>query len=378
MFNKSLISGIFLFLLLLLAGNACSEAEPIYAGWTVGGPSGGYGTILRSTDSGKTWIRQGAGQIAAMSLSGVFAVDPYTAWVVGSQENGYGTIYHTTNGGDTWQRKGSSDDVPNVEFLKVHAKGDDVWAVGNSPTVGTGTILHTSDGGATWTNQIPIEYKDKDVALQGVFVLDHDTVWVTGSFNNTGLILKTTDAGLTWTRQGVADGDDVAAAKHLLGISAADAYTAWAVGGDYSVFKTTDGGTTWTKDPIFSGFGDINEVYAVSTSMVWVATDNTVYWTTDGGATWDNGTEHGLAGGAIAFMGISAVSAQKAWTSYCSLTGFIANTTDGGTNWTKIDQLGGEVLPGLLTISFATQPISKFRWSLFVPALTGKTRNSAD
>lgn len=373
MFNKSFISGIFFFLLLLLAGNASSEAEPLYAGWTVGGPSGGYGTILRSTDSGKTWIRQGAGQIAAMFLSGVFAVDPSTAWVVGSQENGYGTIYHTTNGGDTWQRKGSSnigssDYVPNVEFLKVHAKGDDVWVVG------TGTILHTSDGGATWTNQVPDEYKD--VALQGVFVLDHDTVWVTGGSDIAGhaVILKTTNAGLTWTRQG---GVDVYNAKHLLGISAADADVAWAVGGNYSVLKTTNGGTTWTRDPIFSGLGDINEVYAVSTSMVWVATDNTIYWTTDGGTSWDNGMNHGLAG-SIAFMGISAVSAQKAWTSYSSITGFIAYTTDGGTSWTKVDRLGGEDLPGLLTISFATQPISDFRWSLFVPALTGKTGNSID
>jgi len=363
MFNKSLISGTFFSLILLLAGNACSAAEPIYAGWTVGGPSGGYGTILRSTDSGKTWIRQGAGQIAAMYLFGVFAVDPYTAWVVGVQESGYGTIYHTTNGGGTWQRKGSSnmassDYVPNVTFLKVHAKGEDVWVVG------TGTILHTSDGGATWTNHIPNEYKDVD--LQGVFVLDHDTVWVTGGSDIAGhaVILKTTNAGLTWTRQGEGN-VDVDGANHLLGISAADANTAWTVGGIYSVLKTTDGGTTWTRDPnpsfINGANVDVNEVYAVSTSMVWVATDNMIYWTTDGGTSWDNSADHGLAGGGIAFMGISAVSGQKAWTSYNStLTqfGFTAYTTDGGTSWTKIDQLGGEELPGLLTISFATQPIN--------------------
>jgi len=371
MFDKSLISGIFFFLLLLLAGNACSEAEPSYAGWTVGGPSDGYGTILRSTDSGKTWIRQGAGQIADVPLFGVFAVDPYTAWVVGApDENGYGTIYHTTDGGDTWQRKGSSntgspDYVPDVLFFKVHARGDDVWIVG------TGTILHTSDGGATWTNQVPDEYKD--VELQGVFALDHDTVWVTGGFDiaGHGVILKTTDAGSNWTRQGGVDVDNV---EHLLGISAADADVAWAVGSSYSVLKTTDGGTTWTRDPIFSGLGDINEVYAVSTSIVWVATDNKIFWTTDGGETWGNSSDHGLSGD-IAFMGISAVSGQKAWTSYNNTptqSGFIAYTTDGGTSWTKVDRLDGEDLPGLLTISFATQPISTFKWSLFVPALTGK------
>lgn len=375
-FNKSFVSGIFVFLFLLLAGNACSEAEPMYTGWAVGAASGGYGTILRSTDSGKTWIRQGAGQIAALSLSGVFAVDPYTAWAVGIQESGYGSIYHTTNGGDTWERKGSStidspDYIPNVEFLKVHAKGHDVWVVGN------GTILHTSDDGATWTNHIPNDYIS--APLQGVFVLDHDIVWVTGSLNSTGLILKTTNAGLTWTRQGEGN-VDVDGAWHLLGISAADADTAWAVGGSDSVLKTSDGGTTWTRDPeptfIKGADIDINEVYAVSTSIVWVATDNTVYWTTDGGTSWDNGNNHGFSG-YLAFMGISAVSSQKAWTSFdCYSGGYIAYTTDGGTTWVKVEQLDGENLPGLWNISFAPQPISKFSWSLFAPARTGT--NSVD
>ena len=54
MAKKSLIIGIFFFMLLLLAGNARSETEPVYAGWTVGSSCDGYGTILRSTDSGET------------------------------------------------------------------------------------------------------------------------------------------------------------------------------------------------------------------------------------------------------------------------------------------------------------------------------------
>ena len=95
--------------------------------------------------------------------------------------------------------------------------------------------------------------------------------------------------------------------------------------------------------------------------MVWVATDNMIYWTTDGGTSWITVRIMAWRAAASLFMGISAVSGQKAWTSYNStLTqfGFTAYTTDGGTSWTKIDQLGGEELPGLLTISFATQPIN--------------------
>ncbi len=54
MSKKQLIIGIFFFLLLLLAGNAGGGVEPVYAGWTVGSSWDGYGTILRSTDSGET------------------------------------------------------------------------------------------------------------------------------------------------------------------------------------------------------------------------------------------------------------------------------------------------------------------------------------
>ncbi len=354
MSKKSLIIGISFLLLLLLAGTAgSSETEPVYAGWTVGDLWDGYGTILRSTDSGETWVRQGgADQFANVHFSGVFAVDPYTAWVVGSEDDGYATIYHTTNGGETWERKGSSDPasadyIPVAELQKIHAVGDDVW------TVGMDTILHTSDGGATWTNQFPAGYEN--IALQGVYVLDSKTVWATGGpdEDDQAVILKTTNAGRTWTRQ---TGGDVAAAEYCLGISAADANTAWTVGRPYIVLKTTDGGTTWMRDTYFSDNPsyqyDINEVYAVSTSTVWVASDFSIYRTTDGGHSWDIFFNDDLA-----FLGISAVNAQQAWGSHVGRSGYIVHTTDGGDTWTKIDQLNGEPLRGLWNISFATQPI---------------------
>jgi len=61
------------------------------------------------------------------------------------------------------------------------------------------------------------------------------------------------------------------------------------------------------------GPGDLNEVYAVNTSTVWVAADTLIYWTTNGGESWENSIDHGLPSGALAVMGISAVSAQEAW-----------------------------------------------------------------
>ena len=372
--KKSSIIGIFFFLLLLLACNSGSETEPIYAGWTVGdswddGSGTKYGTILRSIDSGETWTRQGAGQIADVNMSGVFAVDPYTAWVVGSPDSGYGTIYHTTDGGNTWERKGSSnpasaDYVPDVDIQKVHAVGDDVWAVGGGPG-SPAIILHTSDGGETWTNHIPAWYEGND--LQGVYVVDSNTVWATGGTRGTGvpedeeygIILKTIDGGQTWTSYHV-DLVDIKEFDFILGISAADADTAWAVGGGgYVLLKTIDGGTNWTQQSNgVGGPGDLNEVYAVNTSRVWVAADTLIYWTTNGGESWENSIDHGLPSGALAVMGISAVSAQEAWGSHAFYSGSIYHTTDGGNTWTTIKQLDREDLPGLWNISFATQPIN--------------------
>lgn len=364
---KQFSTGCIFLLYFLLAGTAARAFEAVYAGWAAGSSWNGSGTVLRSTDSGKTWVRQGAGRIANVTMNGVFAVDPYTAWLVGTSDSGYAAIYHTSDGGRTWERKGSAtpgaaDNVPNVELSKVHAAGGHVWAVGSG-----GTILHSDDEGATWQNLYPVWYGS--TYLQGVYALDSNTVWVTGDIKDGyATILKTTDGGLTWTRQ---SGGDVGETPYLLGISAADADTAWAVGHNYIVLKTTDGGQTWTKDPAFGGLGDINEVYAVNPSTVWVATDNEVVWSTDGGQSWRHSSVYGLSG-AIAFMGISAVSDRQAWTAFNFSDQFIASTADGGTTWTKIDQLNGENLPDMNNISFATQPIHRFPWYLVVPALTGK------
>ena len=333
----------------ILASATRSGAAPLYAGWTVGeqwNPTG-PGAILRSTDSGNSWVRQGDGQIAPVTLSGVIALDPNTAWVAGRSDGTYATIYHTNDGGLIWTRKGSPADIPNADLSKIHATDENnVWAVG------FGVILHTADGGHTWTNQTPAGYES--TIFQGVFAVTHDTVWVTGgSTDGYATILKSTDAGMTWSRQ---SNGDVAVADHLLGISAVDADTAWTVGGtgnDYIALHTNDGGATWTRQPGVSGTWDANEIHAVDSSVVWAACDQGIFWTTDGGARWSS-----HAGVAFACMDVSAVNAQEAWAISTGYThGFIYHTTDGGETWTEVGELAGETLPRLTNVSFSNQPI---------------------
>ena len=337
-----------------------------FAGWTVGEDWNGYGTILRSTDSGVSWTRQGSGQVADTGMSGVVAVDPFTAWVVGAANAGYATIYHTTDGGLTWERKGSAAQVPNTELRKVTAFGDDsIWAVG------PGTILHSDDGGATWTNQIPAGYES--TPLQGVYTPDGVNVWATGGpLDGYATILKSSDGGLSWMRQ---SGGDVGLMDHILGVSAVDANTAWAMGGadgtnSWKVLGTTDGGAIWTAKN--NGVHDGNEVCAVNALTVWAAADSTIIGSTDGGANWDWWTSQEYT------MGISAVDSQQAWAVSAGLHGAIQRTTDGGTSWEKLTQLGGENLPGLWTVSFSRdaipEPASAALLVLGMAVISGRSR----
>ena len=330
---------------LILTWTLSSEGAD-YAGWAVGAAGGGYGTILRTADSGATRARQGLGQIGDAGLSGVFAVNPLTAWVVGDAESGYATIYHTTDGGLTWSRKGSAAQVPNTTLRKVATFGDgNIWAVG------PGAILHSSDGGASWANQIPAGFES--VGLQGVFTPDGIHVWATGGvLDGYATILKSSDGGLSWARQSAGG---VTNADHLLGLSAVDANTAWAVGGKanengYVALHTINGGDTWELQPGVVGVQDANEVCAVNSSVVWAACDGTVYRSSDAGENWIGKSKGPFT------LGISAVSEEQAWAVVGGVQGEIWHTADSGVTWEE-QGIPGERLTSLSTVSFASSVI---------------------
>ncbi len=316
-----------------------------YAGWTVGQNFDGYGAIFGTIDSGTTWVRQGSNQIADTDMSGVFAVDSLTAWVVGNTNGSYSTIYNTIDGGQTWTRKGFGQAaLLDLPLAKVHVSSNNIWAVGQN------AILHSSDNGDSWTNCIPIEdYKDH--LLQGVFSINGNIVWVTGgATNKTGFapILKTTNAGKSWIRQ---TGGGITNADHIIGISAANTNSLWAVGGGGSlVFSSDDGGDSWKEFPPLGGFGDANEVYAVDTQTVWIAVDGSIDWTYDGGLSWSN---HNAA---TFTMGIAAVNKLEAWAATRDPIhdlGLVYHTSNGGENW---DMQVFSNTP-FWTISFALDPV---------------------
>lgn len=166
-------------------------------GWAVGMNSGGYGTILRTTDGGQTWERQGApDELGNSDLVGAMAVSPREAWAAGSIGTD-GLLLHTWDGGQHWYPEGDPADLAGNGLISVSAVDlYTAWAVGAN-----GLILHTTDGGQSWKRQGAGQVPSVD--LEGVYAADESHAWAVGT-NETdktyGTILRTADGEETWSR----------------------------------------------------------------------------------------------------------------------------------------------------------------------------------
>ena len=265
-------------------------------GWAVGF----NGTILHTTDGGQSWNPQASN--SAGRLQSVAFVDAKTGWAVG----GGGTILHTTDGGQSWnpQPRKSGDLLREVAFIDAKTG----WAVGEA-----GTILHTTDGGQSWNPQ-PSKIGS---ALRSVAFVDAKTGWAVG---DGGIILQTTDEGQSWNPQ---------ASKSrgwLRSVAFVDAKTGWAVGEAGTILHTTDGGQSWNPQASNSA-GRLQSVAFVEAKTGWaVGTFDTIH-TTDGGKSWNpQATKSGNLLQSVAF-----VDAKTGWA--VGFKGTIVHTTDGGQSW---------------------------------------------
>jgi photosystem II stability/assembly factor-like uncharacterized protein len=308
-------------------------SSAVATGWVVGSNSvDGYGTIIRTTDGGTTWVRQGSAvQIPDVCLYGVRAIDANNAWVVGGQSDGYGVILRTTDGGTTWVRQGSLAQIPAADLLRVSAiDGNTAWVVGSQ-----GVILHTADGGNTWTRQGQGTVPPGNYS--GVMAVDAQNVWVVGAADPdlTGVISHTTDGGTTWVQQGQSLGD-VLNGHWLISIYAVDTDTAWAVGNNCTIIHTSDSGTTWITQTLPAGPFDVNDVFAVDRNTAWTVMDNGgIYFSQNGGTTWTQQTIPPEFG-SYYMLRVSAIDAQTAWVvgPDASLpVGVVLHTEDGGNTW---------------------------------------------
>jgi len=100
----------------------------------------GYGTVMKTTNTGKIWNFQNVenDNFTAMDIHGD------EIWMCGYN----GGIYHTTNGGNNWTRLRNGNDItlPRYNLLDIlFTDGQNGWAVCDN-----GKMIHSDDGGQHW------------------------------------------------------------------------------------------------------------------------------------------------------------------------------------------------------------------------------------
>ncbi len=170
-------------------GGGTPPAEPYGRGWAVGAA----GTILGSTDFGRTWHI-----VAAFNdhLYGVVRQDEFNAIAVGHNNR----ILTSFDQADTvaWQASPSALPSPftNLEAVAwptpAVAPGP-AWAVGKRADTAIPVVLRTDDGGTSWISQpLPGSAPLSNNGLESVWFVDSQHGWAVGS---RGLVLHTVTGG---------------------------------------------------------------------------------------------------------------------------------------------------------------------------------------
>ncbi|NMG74958.1 WD40/YVTN/BNR-like repeat-containing protein [Aromatoleum diolicum] len=146
---------------------------------------GDYGTIVRSTDEGKTW-QQAEVPVSAL-LTAVHFVDDERGWAVGHG----GVILVTSDGGANWQLQTTLDEKPVL--LSVHfTDAQRGYAVG-----AYGVAFVTADGGRNWAPMAVGSGHDADLHLNHVFATREGALFLAAE---TGVAFRSTDRGGHWTK----------------------------------------------------------------------------------------------------------------------------------------------------------------------------------
>jgi photosystem II stability/assembly factor-like uncharacterized protein len=289
--------------------------------------AGDYGTVLRTTDGGNTWLPLylGGSAVTLPLLKAIGARDANNAWVVGVN----GSFWVTSDGGSSWSHTGPPTPLQAISLVAI----DSTHAFAINETVGAGSFAvalnATADAGASWTVITVPGVAPTD--LRVVAALDAQNIFVAGQ----QFELDTADGGTHWTTPLFID--SVAA------------------------------GNIWTLSPT-RGSRCGNSDAAATGQTVWLGTDasNSFNWTrgaASAGASHAGGTTLGAFDGRTAWMsdvtGGSILATRDALQSVTSVTspfpleetlnafdtpdcttgwavgayGEIARTTDGAVSW---------------------------------------------
>jgi photosystem II stability/assembly factor-like uncharacterized protein len=217
--------------------------------------SGSKGTVLRTTNAGRTWDSVGPPGTEALEFRDIEAFDARNAVALSIGEGESSRIYRTSDGGKSWQEEFRNTD-PKA-FYDCVAFFDRFRGLALSdPVDGKFRVLRTWDGGRSWHVN---DTKGMPDALPGEFAFAASGQCVTTSGNHAWIatgggakarVLESRDGGRSWKAS-----DTPLPAGEAAGVFAVAFKTPWrgvAIGGDYLLptdptpaFATNDG-RGWT------------------------------------------------------------------------------------------------------------------------------------
>ena len=290
--------------------------------------SGAGGTVLRSTDGGKTLENVSVPDTDDRDFRDIHAFDQFNALVLNAGTPG--VIFRTKDGGKSWSRV-YKDDRKAIFFDAM-----DFWdrkrgiAFGD-PIDGRMVIIKTRDGGKTW-KEVPQDKQPKMETGEGGFAasgtclicVGENTVLIgTGSHlegknEKTSRLLISKDAGETWDSVNVPLPRNQSSG--IFSIDVLDEKHWVAVGGDYRKPDSTknhcavskDGGKTWQAiaDHSPSGFRSvIVGVDGSKTGLCFCAGTNGIDQSDDSGKTWNRLADKSMNVIAVSKNGNQIVSA---------------------------------------------------------------------
>lgn len=221
--------------------------------------AGNYGKILRSDDSGKSWVRQTTD--TRKHLQDISTWDKNRAVAVG---NG-GVVLITEDGGNNW----TEIDAPKSEIanklIRVHAySGGEAWAVGE-----VGMILYSGDYGKTWSRM----REEEDIIMNDLIKVDDNRLFVVAEY---GRMFRSDDNGKSW--QDVYTDSQ----SSLTAIDFRTPENGVIVGLDGVIMTTNDAGETWllTESNVSGNKEHLMDVQWSEEINRWISVGNKGKWIT--------------------------------------------------------------------------------------------------
>ncbi|MFD9635250.1 WD40/YVTN/BNR-like repeat-containing protein [Streptomyces violascens] len=222
--------------------------------------AGTKGTVLRTSDGGRSWQNVSPAGAAGLEFRDVEAFDGRRAVVLAIGEGEASRVYRTEDGGATWSEPFRNTDPKAFYDCMTFLDPRHGLAV-SDPVDGKYRILSTADGGRSW-NVLPNTGMPAALPGEAGFAASGQClvssgprdVWLATGGGATGRVLHSADRGLTWTaaESTIPAGDP---ARGVFGLAFRDRTHGLAVGGDYRAGQaspraaavTGNGGRVWRQ-----------------------------------------------------------------------------------------------------------------------------------